>query len=152
MRFLGIAESITPMGVLLARLRGYKLGPGYRLLTTSRLPGDPVRGPRSPSALESRGPSGPDQAKGRAGGARPGHHRLDEFRPAIPRSGCSPAEPVSASPVTIRIIYCRIERKDLSSNGSHALTERLSSRAHPRLTALESSCTLLLRTTFLSSR
>src|SRR5580698_5962215 len=24
----------------------------------------------------------------------------DEFRPAIPRSGCSPAEPVSASPAT----------------------------------------------------
>jgi hypothetical protein len=31
------------------------------------------------------------------GGPRPAH-RLDEFRPAIPRSGCSPAEPVSASP------------------------------------------------------
>jgi hypothetical protein len=38
------------------------------------------------------------QVKERAGRSRSFSSSADEFWPAIPRSGCSPAEPVSASP------------------------------------------------------
>src|SRR5205807_9312740 len=41
----------------------------------------------------------------------------DEFRPAIPRSGCSPAEPVSASPATRSYDSWQNPGNDLSLNG-----------------------------------
>ena len=43
----------------------------------------------------SRWPA-PEQAKERGGRTTPCSSVRDEFRPAIPRSGCSPALPVSA--------------------------------------------------------
>ena len=60
MRFLrhrGIYQS--DVGFCWRACARYKLGPGYRLLTTSRLPGDPVRGqdhppPSSPAVLRAR--------------------------------------------------------------------------------------------------
>jgi len=75
----------------------YKLGPGCRLHDPEpKLAGNPIRGPDYPLPWP-RSRRGPDQAAGREGAhAQP--HRLDECRPAIPRSGCSPAWPVSASP------------------------------------------------------
>jgi hypothetical protein len=45
----------------------------------------------------------------------------DEFRPAIPRSGCSPAGPVSASPAHSAYFYCRLGGNRLSSNGNESL-------------------------------
>src|SRR5438270_5881225 len=41
----------------------------------------------------------------------------DEFRPAIPRSGCTPAEPVSASPATRSYDSWQNPGNDLSLNG-----------------------------------
>ena len=49
-----------------------------------------------PCRLPLVGP-GP-RSKNAPGGSRSFSSSADEFRPAIPRSGCSPAEPVSASP------------------------------------------------------
>ena len=44
---------------------------------------------------------GPEpKSKNAPGGSRSFSSSADEFRPAIPRSGCSPAEPVSASPAS----------------------------------------------------
>jgi hypothetical protein len=97
MRFKRHLESINPMWSLI-------LKPGRE--TASLTPGpttphDPVRGQdhtlRSTPGHRAR-PSYEDVSRG----ARPAH-RLDEFQPVIPRSGCSPAEPVSASPVTVSI-------------------------------------------------
>jgi hypothetical protein len=65
--------------------------------------------------------SGPGQAKR----TRRKEHALpiarDEFRPAIPRSGCSPASPVSASPARPEYNTGRIEGNELSSNGKQCL-------------------------------
>ncbi len=96
-----------------ARSARCKLSPGYRLLTTSRLPGNLVRGqdhplPSSPAVLRARTKLKDVQEEHALG-----HHRLDEFRPANPRSGCSPAEPVSASPVTIRINLLQDRAKEI---------------------------------------
>ncbi len=62
---------------------------------------DEARSRRSPGAgcrLRWAGPPAP--AQDATEGARPGSSSARKFRPAIPRSGCSSAEPVSASPGT----------------------------------------------------
>lgn len=100
--FQGIAESINPMWAFVCALYArYKLGPGYRLPTASRLPGDPVRGqdhppPASPAALRARTKLKDLQEE----------HALAiivlmSSGPANPRSGCSPAEPTPALAVLI---------------------------------------------------
>ena len=78
----------------------------------------------------ARRPSGPAQAIGRDGKSTPCPSSAMSSA-GYSLKGCSPALPFSASPVTIRITDCQIERNDLSSNGSTALTARLSSGAHP---------------------
>ena len=61
----------------------------------------------------------------------------DEFRSAIPRSGCSPAEPVSASPTRPAYSDCRPRTNRLSSNGSQCLNwlSHLRGQAHLHLSA-----------------
>ncbi len=78
MRFQGMAESIWSDGVPLQKPKSKpnpESGP-YRL---------PLVGPAP-------------RQKNAPGGSRSFSSSADEFRPAIPRSGCSPALPVSASP------------------------------------------------------
>ena len=72
MRFFRHAESIGPMGSLTPVKAGAGVPP-----PVGRPPGPSPRARRKVRALLIV---------------------RDEFRPAIPRSGCSPAEPVSASP------------------------------------------------------
>jgi hypothetical protein len=91
----------------------------------------PVLG-SGPLFASLHGHPGPAQAIGRAGKNAPSPSSTMSSA-GYSLKGCSPALPFSASPVTIRITYCQIERNDLSSNGSHALTERLTSGAHPNL-------------------
>ena len=74
MRFQGMAESFTPMWLKAKPKTKPKPGP-----TTSRR-------------------SAPTQVEERDGSDRALLIVCDEFRPAIPRSGWSPPEPVSASP------------------------------------------------------
>jgi hypothetical protein len=67
------------------------------------------------------------------GGPRSLAHRLDEFRSAIPRSGWSPPEPVSASPTRPEYFDCPIRGNELSSNGNQCLNwlSHLSGQAQP---------------------